>query len=91
MTSIITALTYRSSYPLSFQMENITLEVQTDSFMGSKGKLVEDKMTAERRGLFSVCELHIKEPDEQLSPTKKDGGTSFGTTDRNMEVFEVCM
>lgn len=82
---------FKQAIPDKKKMENITLEVRTDSFMGSKGKLVEDKMTAERRGLFSVCELHINEPDEQLSPTKKEGGSSFGTTDRNMEVFEVCM
>lgn len=78
-------------YPLSFQVENTRLAAQTDTFMDSKEKLMEDKKTTERRGLFSVCELHIKESDEQLGLTGKEAGTSFGTTDRNMEVFEVCM
>ncbi|XP_038152210.1 muscular LMNA-interacting protein isoform X7 [Cyprinodon tularosa] len=73
-------------------MENIRLEAaRTDLFTDSKGKLVEDKTTAESRSLFPVCELHIKEPDEQLSPNGKEVGTSFGTTGRNMEVFEACL
>ncbi|XP_012733216.2 muscular LMNA-interacting protein isoform X1 [Fundulus heteroclitus] len=74
------------------KMENNRLEVaQTDSSVGSKGKLVEDKTTAERRGLFSDCELHIKELDEQPCPTGKEAGISFGTADRNMEVFKAWM
>ncbi|XP_032409731.1 muscular LMNA-interacting protein isoform X2 [Xiphophorus hellerii] len=73
------------------KVENTRLAAQTDTFMDSKEKLIEDKKTAERRGLFSVCELHIKESDEQLGLTGKEAGASFGTTDRNMEVFEVCM
>ncbi|XP_015229962.1 PREDICTED: muscular LMNA-interacting protein isoform X3 [Cyprinodon variegatus] len=74
------------------KMENIRLEAaRTDLFTDSKRKLVEDKTTAESRSLFPVCELHIKEPDEQLSPNGKEVGTSFGTTGRNMEVFEACL
>ncbi|KAM4729221.1 uncharacterized protein mlip [Anableps anableps] len=82
---------FGQAIPDKKKVENIRVEAQTGLFMDSKGKLVEDKTTAEKRDLFSVCELHIKEPDEQLSPTGKEAGTSFGTTDRNMEVFEVCM
>ncbi|XP_047207685.1 muscular LMNA-interacting protein isoform X3 [Girardinichthys multiradiatus] len=83
---------FKQAIPDKKKMENIRLEgAQTDFFVGSKGKLVEAKTTAERRGLFSVCELHIKEPDEQLSPTGKEAGKSFGTTDRNIEVFQACM
>lgn len=78
-------------YPLSFQVENTRIAAQMDTFMDSKDKLMVDKTTAERRGLFSVCELHIKESDEQLGLTGKEAGKSFGATDRNMEVFEVCM
>ncbi|XP_008428191.1 mucin-5AC [Poecilia reticulata] len=82
---------FQQVMPDKKKVENRRLAAQTDTVMDSKEKLVENKTAAERRGLFSVCELHIKEPDEQLGLTGKEAGTSFGTTDRNMEVFEVCM
>ncbi|XP_023183575.1 muscular LMNA-interacting protein [Xiphophorus maculatus] len=82
---------FQQAMPDKKKVENTRLTAQTDTFMDSKEKLIEDKKTAERRGLFSVCELHIKESDEQLGLTGKEAGISFGTTDRNMEVFEVCM
>jgi len=73
----------------SFQMENMGVEeTQTDLYAGSKGKIRRDEMTSERRGSFSACELHIKEPDEQISRLAKD---SFSTTEKRMEAFETHM
>ncbi|XP_043992053.1 muscular LMNA-interacting protein isoform X2 [Gambusia affinis] len=82
---------FHQAMPDKKKVENTRIAAQMDTFMDSKDKLMEDKTMAERRGLVSVCELHIKESDGQLGLTGKEAGKSFGATDRNMEVFEVCM
>ncbi|XP_078129656.1 uncharacterized protein mlip isoform X2 [Sander vitreus] len=43
----------------------------------------------ERRGPFSVCDLQITEPADQMSPSVKDASTSFSSTKRRMEAFET--
>ncbi|XP_028459152.1 muscular LMNA-interacting protein isoform X1 [Perca flavescens] len=43
----------------------------------------------ERRGPFSVCDLQISEPADQMSPSVKDASTSFSPSKRQMEAFET--
>lgn len=75
-----------------FQVGSIGLdEARTDLLTGSKGRLLKEEATPERRGSFPVCELHIKEPDEQISPSVPKAATSFSATEKKIEMFEVCI
>ncbi|XP_005915589.1 mucin-5AC isoform X1 [Haplochromis burtoni] len=64
-------------------------EVGKDSHAGTKGKMLREERKAERRSPFSLCDLHIKEPDEQLSRHGKGASASFSSTERHMEGFEA--
>ncbi|XP_037535200.1 muscular LMNA-interacting protein [Nematolebias whitei] len=66
-------------------------EARTDLLTGSKGRLPREETMPERRGLFPVCELHIKEPDEQISPSGQKAATSFSATEKKIEMFEACI
>lgn len=56
---------------------------------GSKGKTLSEETKPERRNLFSVCDLQITEPEEQISHLGKDALTSFSPTERHMQAFET--
>ncbi|KAM4591033.1 uncharacterized protein mlip isoform 2-T2 [Odontesthes bonariensis] len=65
------------------KMKNMGVEeAQTDLYAGSKGKIRRDEMTSEKRGSFSACELHIKEPDEQIRHLAKESSAPFSTTEK---------
>ncbi|XP_017268484.1 muscular LMNA-interacting protein [Kryptolebias marmoratus] len=64
---------------------------ETDLLTSSKGRLLKEEMMPERRGLFSVCELYIKEPDEQISPSGQKTATSFSAAEKNMAMSEACI
>ncbi|KAM6916227.1 uncharacterized protein mlip [Xenentodon cancila] len=72
--------------------ENISFEAgRTQVYAGLKGKLLKEaeERAAERRPPFSGCELHIEEPDEQITYCGKDASTSFVTTEKRMEALET--
>ncbi|KAI9535229.1 hypothetical protein NQZ68_002783, partial [Dissostichus eleginoides] len=52
----------------------------TDFYSRSKGQ---------KRGPFSVCELKIKEPEDQMSPLVKAASTSFSPREGRMEAHET--
>lgn len=52
----------------------------TDLYSRSKGQ---------KRGPFSVCELQIKEPEDQMSPLVKAASTSFSPREGRMEAHET--
>ncbi|XP_051272848.1 mucin-5AC isoform X2 [Dicentrarchus labrax] len=48
-----------------------------------------EEMKPERRTPFSVCDLQITEPEDQISHPVKDGSSSFSPTEGRMEAFET--
>uniref|UniRef100_A0A3P8TJC7 Muscular LMNA-interacting protein n=1 Tax=Amphiprion percula TaxID=161767 RepID=A0A3P8TJC7_AMPPE len=56
---------------------------------GSTGKTLSEERKPERRSPFSVCDLQITEPEEQISHLGKDALTSFSPTERHMQAFET--
>ncbi|XP_069000920.1 muscular LMNA-interacting protein isoform X1 [Embiotoca jacksoni] len=56
---------------------------------GSKGNTLRDDNKSERRSPFSLCDLQITEPEEQIRHLGKDATTSFSPTERRMEAFET--
>lgn len=83
-------LKWKTLYSHLFQVENKHPdEVGKDSHTGTKGKMLREERKAERRSPFSLCDLHIKEPDEQLSRHGKGASASFSSTERHMEGFEA--
>ena len=64
-------------------------EARTHVYAGLKGKLLREERAPERRSPFSLCELHIEEPDEQINHCCKEAPTSFSTTEKHMEALET--
>ncbi|XP_047459873.1 muscular LMNA-interacting protein isoform X7 [Mugil cephalus] len=56
---------------------------------GSQGKALRERREPERGSPFTVCDLQITEPEDQISHTGKDVSTSFSPTERRMETFET--
>ncbi|XP_032397396.1 muscular LMNA-interacting protein isoform X3 [Etheostoma spectabile] len=52
-------------------------------------KMLREDWKPEDRGPFSVCDLQITEPEDQMSPSVKDASTSFSPTKRQTEAFET--
>nr|XP_015831867.2 muscular LMNA-interacting protein isoform X1 [Nothobranchius furzeri] len=74
------------------KVENVSMEeARTRLFTSSEEKVLKAEMTPERTGPFSVCELHIKEPDEPICPPGKEAVTSFSSAQKNVEAFEACI
>ncbi|XP_041865534.1 muscular LMNA-interacting protein isoform X2 [Melanotaenia boesemani] len=70
--------------------ENTSLEEgQRDLYAGSSEKTLNEERMPERGSPFSVCELHIKEPGEDINHLSKEAPTSFSTTEKHMEAFET--
>ncbi|XP_034753839.1 muscular LMNA-interacting protein isoform X5 [Etheostoma cragini] len=59
-------------------------EASTDFY-----KMLREDWKPEHRGPFSVCDLQITEPEDQMSPSVKDASTSFSPTKRQTEAFET--
>ncbi|XP_029306134.1 LOW QUALITY PROTEIN: muscular LMNA-interacting protein [Cottoperca gobio] len=72
------------------KVESMNLEETGKGFYTrSKGQTLREERKPQRKGQFSVCELQIKEPEEQMSSLAKDVSTSFSTTEGRMEAFET--
>lgn len=56
---------------------------------GSQGKALREQREPERRSPFTVYDLQITEPEDQISHTGKDVSTPFSPTERRMETFET--
>lgn len=70
--------------------ENLSLEEgQRDLCAGSSEKMLNEERMPERGSPFSVCDLHIKEPGEEINHLGKEASTSFSTTEKHMEAFET--
>lgn len=66
-----------------------TEESEKDFYSCSNGQASREERKPERRNLFSVCDLYITEPGEQLSHPVKDYSTPFRPTEGKMEAFET--
>ncbi|XP_042357918.1 muscular LMNA-interacting protein isoform X2 [Plectropomus leopardus] len=64
-------------------------EAGKDFHRSSKGQTLREEKKPERRGPFSVCDLQITEPEDQMSLPVKDASTCFSPTDGRMEAFET--
>ncbi|XP_008295776.1 flocculation protein FLO11 isoform X2 [Stegastes partitus] len=56
---------------------------------GLKSKTLSEERKPDRRNPFSICDLQITEPEEQISHLGKDALTSFSPTERHMQAFET--
>lgn len=60
-----------------------------DFYRSSKVQTLRDERKPERGGPFSVCDLQITEPEDQMSPPVKDASTCFSPSERQKEAFET--
>lgn len=63
-------------------------EMGNDVHTGTKGKTFREQRKPERSP-FPLCDLHITEPEEQISLHGKDASATFSLTERHMEAFET--
>lgn len=69
-------------------MESTSLQKGGNGFYtSSKGQMLKEERKPERRGPFSVCDLQITEPEDQMSPLVKDASTSFSPAEGRLEAF----
>lgn len=64
-------------------------KARTQVYAGLKGKFLREERAPGRRSPFSVCELHIEEPDEENVHRGKEASTSFSTTEKRMAALET--
>lgn len=62
-------------------------EAGKDLCTSSKGVLMRDERKPDRNSPFSLCNLQITEPEDQISRHAKDA--SFSPTKGRMEAFET--
>ncbi|XP_041803676.1 muscular LMNA-interacting protein isoform X2 [Chelmon rostratus] len=60
-------------------------EAGKDFYTSSKGQTLSEQSKPERRAPFSVCDLQITEPEDQISHPVKDASTPFSPTEGRME------
>ncbi|KAM7385694.1 hypothetical protein PAMP_001756 [Pampus punctatissimus] len=68
---------------------NSLQETRKDCYTSSKGQISSEEKKPDRRTPFSVFDLQIREPEDQISHPGKDVSTSFSPTEGWMEVFET--
>ncbi|XP_045926270.1 muscular LMNA-interacting protein isoform X1 [Micropterus dolomieu] len=72
------------------KVENMSLEdAGKDLHTSSKGQTLKEERKPERRTPFSMCDLHIIEPEDQISHPVKDASTSFNPAERWMEALQT--
>ncbi|XP_040905296.1 muscular LMNA-interacting protein isoform X2 [Toxotes jaculatrix] len=72
------------------KVENMShAEAGKDFHTSSKGITTRVERKPERRSPFSLCDLQITEPEDQISPPAKDTLASFSPTEGRMEAFET--
>lgn len=70
--------------PFLFQVENMSLqETGKDCYTSLKGQTSREETKPVGRTTFSVCDLQIREPGDQISHP------SFSPTEGRMEAFET--
>ncbi|KAM9726574.1 uncharacterized protein mlip isoform 1-T1 [Menidia menidia] len=80
----------KQNLPDRKKVENVGVEEsQTDVYTNKKGKILSNKRKSDRSGSFPACELHIKEPDEQISHLGKGSSSCFSATEKRMEAYET--
>ncbi|XP_044070542.1 muscular LMNA-interacting protein isoform X4 [Siniperca chuatsi] len=71
-------------------VENTNLEEAGKEFYtSSKGQTLREERKPERRTPFSVCDLQITEPEDQITHPVKDASTSFSPTEGRMEALQT--
>lgn len=60
-----------------------------DLHTSSKGQTLKEERKPERRTPFSMCDLHIIEPEDQISHPVKDASTSFNPAERWMKALQT--
>ena len=66
-------------------MESTSREQAGNGFYtSSKGQMLKEERKPERRAPFSVCDLQITEPEDQMM---KGASTSFSPTEGRLEAF----
>ena len=87
---IIKPLTWNPLCLFQSQVENVSREkAGKDFFTASKGMTKKEEGRPERRSPFSLCDLQITEPEEQISHPAKDASASFSPTEGRLEAFET--
>ncbi|XP_039994348.1 uncharacterized protein LOC120796070 isoform X4 [Xiphias gladius] len=81
---------FRQNLTDNKKVENMSPEKAGKDFYTSlKGVTMREEGKPERRSPFSLCDLQITEPEDQISQPAKDASASFSPKEGRMEAFET--